>query len=76
MENQRTGFANYLANLTACSPVPRATQRVAAIVMNANPFTLGHLYLVEKAASEMIWYIFLLCLKIKVWFRLQFENNW
>ncbi|WGE62333.1 [citrate (pro-3S)-lyase] ligase [Actinobacillus equuli subsp. haemolyticus] len=52
MENQRTGFANYLANLTACSPVPLATQRVAAIVMNANPFTLGHLYLVEKAASE------------------------
>ena len=26
--------------------------KVAAIVMNANPFTLGHQYLVEKAAAE------------------------
>ncbi|WP_150538337.1 [citrate (pro-3S)-lyase] ligase [Actinobacillus vicugnae] len=52
MENQRTGFANYLANLTASCPAPEASQRVAAIVMNANPFTLGHLYLVEKAAKE------------------------
>lgn len=27
-------------------------EKVAAIVMNANPFTLGHQYLVEKAAAE------------------------
>lgn len=27
-------------------------QRVASIVMNCNPFTLGHKYLIEKAASE------------------------
>ena len=26
--------------------------RIAALVMNANPFTLGHQYLVEKAASH------------------------
>lgn len=52
MENKRTGFANYLANLTACCPPPQTSQRVAAIVMNANPFTLGHLDLVEKAAKE------------------------
>ena len=52
MENQRSGFANYLKNLTACSPTPQAGQRVAALVMNANPFTLGHQYLVEKAAAE------------------------
>ena len=52
MENQRSGFANYLRNLTACSPTPQAGQRVAALVMNANPFTLGHQYLVEKAAAE------------------------
>ena len=26
--------------------------RIAALVMNANPFTLGHQYLVEKAAAE------------------------
>lgn len=52
MENQRSGFTNYLKNLTACSPTPQAGQRVAALVMNANPFTLGHQYLVEKAAAE------------------------
>lgn len=52
MENQRSGFANYLKNLTACSPTPQTGQRVAALVMNANPFTLGHQYLVEKAAAE------------------------
>lgn len=27
-------------------------KKVAALVMNANPFTLGHQYLVEKAAAE------------------------
>ncbi|WP_221913634.1 [citrate (pro-3S)-lyase] ligase [Streptococcus halichoeri] len=33
----------------------------AAIVMNANPFTLGHRYLVEKAAQENDWvYVFVL----------------
>ena len=26
--------------------------KIAAIVMNANPFTLGHLHLVEKASKE------------------------
>lgn len=29
-----------------------ADRKVAALVMNANPFTLGHQYLVEKAARE------------------------
>ena len=52
MENQRKGFANYLENLTACVPKVQARQRIAAIVMNANPFTLGHQYLVEKASRE------------------------
>ncbi len=27
-------------------------QQIGAVVMNANPFTLGHRYLVEKAAKE------------------------
>ena len=34
--------------LTAETP----TRKIAALVMNANPFTLGHQYLVEKAAAE------------------------
>lgn len=49
MENRRTGFSDYL---NALEKQREATPRVAALVMNANPFTLGHQYLVEKAASE------------------------
>ena len=30
----------------------QSAQNIAALVMNANPFTNGHLYLVEKAAAE------------------------
>ncbi len=48
MENKRTGFSQYLKNL-AGTAVPGKS---AAIVMNANPFTLGHQYLVETAARE------------------------
>lgn len=48
MENRRNGFQNFCKALT-----PREdTGRTAAIVMNANPFTLGHRYLVEKCAQE------------------------
>ncbi len=47
MENRRTGFADYLKALSSFKrPV-----RSAALVMNANPFTLGHQYLAEKAAA-------------------------
>ncbi len=36
-------------------------QRIAAVVMNANPFTLGHRYLVEQASRENdVVYLFLL----------------
>ena len=49
MENRRTGFSGYL---TALEKQKKAAPRVAALVMNANPFTLGHQYLVENAASE------------------------
>ena len=49
MENRRTGFADYLAELSATK---REGKNVAALVLNANPFTLGHQYLVEKAAGE------------------------
>ena len=49
MENKRTGFSGYLKSL---EKQKESAPRVAALVMNANPFTLGHQYLVEKAASE------------------------
>ena len=60
MENRRTGFSDYLAGLqrethkalaAKTTPTP-AGPRTAALVMNANPFTNGHLYLVEKASAE------------------------
>ena len=31
---------------------PLVRKKIAAVVMNANPFTLGHCYLVEQAAAE------------------------
>lgn len=49
MENTKTGFSSYLASLEA--PAQKGGKS-AAIVMNANPFTLGHQYLIERAASE------------------------
>ena len=49
MENKRTGFSSYL---NALEKQREVAPRIAALVMNANPFTLGHQYLVEKAASE------------------------
>lgn len=48
MENRRRGFSDYCAALEKT----RREETSAAIVMNANPFTLGHLHLVEHAAAE------------------------
>jgi [citrate (pro-3S)-lyase] ligase len=52
LENRRDGFANYLAQLQKEQPADAAGKKQAAIVMNANPFTLGHRWLVEQAASQ------------------------
>lgn len=49
MENRRTGFRNYCA---ALEKKRVEADRVAAVVMNANPFTLGHRYLIEQASRE------------------------
>lgn len=48
MENRRDGFARYLKRLEKS----RREGRGAAAVMNANPFTLGHRRLIERAAAE------------------------
>lgn len=47
MENRRTGFTDYLRRLEKTKQAGKS----AALVMNANPFTLGHQYLAEIAAS-------------------------
>jgi [citrate (pro-3S)-lyase] ligase len=41
-------YQDYLKTLQ----VPAKTEAIAAIVVNCNPFTNGHKYLIEKAASE------------------------
>ena len=48
MENGR-GLEDYCAGLRAL----RGSGRTGVIVMNANPFTLGHLHLVREAASKV-----------------------
>lgn len=47
MENRRDGFGSYLRLLEKS----KTDGKSAALVMNANPFTLGHQYLVETAAA-------------------------
>lgn len=51
MENVRGGVERYLSGL----PVPCRRGTVGAAVMNCNPFTRGHRYLIEKAAGECDW---------------------
>lgn len=48
MENSKDGITKFLENL----PLFKTDGKFGAIVMNANPFTLGHRYLVETAAKE------------------------
>lgn len=47
MENRQNGIADFLASL----PVAEG-KTVGAAVMNCNPFTKGHRYLIETAAAE------------------------
>ena len=57
MENRKTGFSQYLEHLrqeTAASPAAAPDAgTIGAVVMNANPFTLGHQYLLEQAAARV-----------------------
>lgn len=48
MENKQNGIAQFLDTL----PEAPIYGEVGAIVMNCNPFTLGHRYLIERAAAE------------------------
>ncbi len=57
MENRQNGIGTFLDSLDA----PCREGNVGAAVMNCNPFTLGHKYLIETAARECDWvYIFVL----------------
>ena len=48
MEDRRGGFAAWAESIRS----PAATGAAGAAVMNCNPMTLGHLYLVEQAAAR------------------------
>ncbi len=57
METQRNGIRSFVEKME----VPCKEGKIGAIVMNADPFTLGHQYLAETAASQCDWlYIFVL----------------
>lgn len=53
MENSPVGIHRYCRQLRSRHLV--TTANVGAIVMNANPFTLGHQYLIEQAAKACDW---------------------
>jgi [citrate (pro-3S)-lyase] ligase len=56
MENKKKGIENFIASFK--SPDPPAT--IGAIVANCNPFTRGHLYLIETAARQCgLLYLFI-----------------
>ncbi len=48
MENKKDGISKFLDSLRKCD----VSDNIGSIVMNCNPFTLGHQYLVETAAKE------------------------
>ncbi|PWC18616.1 [citrate (pro-3S)-lyase] ligase [Brenneria roseae subsp. roseae] len=52
MENTPIGIKQYCQSLATFS---RPGKNIGAIVMNANPFTLGHRYLAEHAAQSCDW---------------------
>lgn len=53
MENKRNGFERWIGKMSVKTSVSgRDDIRSGAVVLNANPFTLGHQFLVEKAAKE------------------------
>ncbi len=48
MEDRRNGMGDFLASL----PQPVPGHIIGSVVMNCNPFTKGHRYLIETAARE------------------------
>ncbi len=57
MEDRRDGIGNFLQSL----PRPCTEGNIGAAVMNCNPFTLGHQYLIRTAAKQCDHlYVFLL----------------
>ncbi|OQB23564.1 MAG: (Citrate (pro-3S)-lyase) ligase [Firmicutes bacterium ADurb.Bin182] len=49
MENRKTGIDDYVKSLKK----PEAGGKIGTVVVNCNPFTLGHQYLMETASSRV-----------------------
>ncbi|WP_461205100.1 [citrate (pro-3S)-lyase] ligase [Clostridium sp. DL1XJH146] len=49
LENKQDGISNYLKEISKCN---KDGKIISSIVMNCNPFTLGHQYLIEQASRE------------------------
>ncbi len=57
LENKKDGITAFLDTLQ----IPKTDGKIGALVMNCNPFTLGHRHLIETAAKECDWvYVFVL----------------
>lgn len=54
MESKRDGARSYARSLAEPAPLGKDGRpgEIGAIVMNANPFTIGHRYLIEKALER------------------------
>lgn len=57
LENKRQGIESFITSLKKTSASKQKNKNVkrgeiAALVMNCNPFTLGHQYIIERAAAE------------------------
>lgn len=52
MENSATRLQRYASYLTT---LRQSGEKIGCIVMNANPFTLGHRYLIQTAAAQCDW---------------------
>lgn len=48
MEDRKDGIQNFIREL----PAPKTTGKIGAVIMNCDPFTLGHQYLIETAAKD------------------------
>lgn len=51
MENKKNGISEYVNSLKS-SNYDEVDDNIGAIVLNCNPFTRGHLYLIETAANK------------------------
>lgn len=64
MENGQQGLSSYLKYLRSAyhEVITGGDKKIGVIVMNANPFTLGHKYLAEQAASQ-VDHLFIIAVK-------------